>query len=361
MTISFMNEVRSCCLSQLIHAVPNCLSFFSIMPQASKMSQGPSTIESSPWLTSPSHSGLVSIGTHSLHLQVSGPSRKDDQPVAIIIQGLGSQISSWAAVTRLLSPHIRTYSYSRSGFTPSEVGPLLPTTDNIADELILLLQAADIKPPYILIAHSWGGIILPKFVVKVGQENIAGVVFVEPNQVQTLEILDWRPISMWISDSGIDVLKVSGMEQDRRLNDEEWDAYLKDKANEQNKKAGEKEWAEYEASFQDLKTDERAQELVFDCVVTVIHGWNGKALRKLYDAAVEKGYGTKEEQVEFAKFLDSFDEKDLELQLGVGSFARVVRSVPADNSGHEVQMTDPEVIVDEVRWILEHPAAMGSL
>jgi len=36
--------------------------------------------------------GLISIGTHRLHLSVSGPERKAGEPIVIVIVGCGASI-----------------------------------------------------------------------------------------------------------------------------------------------------------------------------------------------------------------------------------------------------------------------------
>jgi pimeloyl-ACP methyl ester carboxylesterase len=73
-----------------------------------------------------------------------------------IILNLTELSRGFAAVTRLLKPHVRSYSYDRSGFGGSDPSPSPPTATTIAKELSMLLENAAIAPPYIFIAHSWG-------------------------------------------------------------------------------------------------------------------------------------------------------------------------------------------------------------
>jgi pimeloyl-ACP methyl ester carboxylesterase len=307
---------------------------------------------SNPWLISPSHNGLVSIGTHNLHLQATGPVRKANDPVTIVVQGLSANISSWAAVSRLLSPHIRTYTYSRSGFTPSEPSPLPPTSENIALELDLLLEAAGIEPPYVLVAHSWGAVLAREFIAMRKKQNIFGVVFVEANQERTLEVLDWRPFTLWCAATGLDFMKVLNLEKKRKLSDQEWDGFLRDAGDERNKMQGEKEWDEYEGSFEILRKKGGLKTGMLNCPVSIIKAQNGRALKKLYDAVVEGGAGNEEDRQKYAELLKTFDEKDLELQSKLKKLSTNSRFVVAENSGHDVQLTEPEAIVGEVRWIL---------
>jgi pimeloyl-ACP methyl ester carboxylesterase len=311
---------------------------------------------SNPWLTG-QKSGLVSIGPHSLHLQAAGPDRKSNEPVAIIIQGLATPVSAWAAVSRLLTPSLRVYRYDRSGFGLSDPSPLPPTSTNIALELDQLLENADIKPPYILIAHSWGSILSCEFLARRQEGDVVGIVFIEANQERTLEVLDWRPIFQWVSAAKIDFQKVTDIEKRQRLTDEEWKQYQADANDPKNQKQADVESREYAASFPVLaakKQLHRKPPLLGNYPVSVVKGENGRELRKLYDAAVEKGFGTYEEQIRFREFLSTFDEIDLGLQTELRDLSLRSRFVGASRSGHDVQLTQPEVIVEEVKLIAKY-------
>jgi pimeloyl-ACP methyl ester carboxylesterase len=121
------------------------------------------TDQSSNDWNSGSHSGLLSIGTHSLFLTASGLLRSGGAPAVIIEAGAGDHDLSWAAVVRLISPFARCYSYDRAGLGRSEDSPSERTAEVIAGELSLLLRAAGVEPPYLLVAHSYGGIMAREF------------------------------------------------------------------------------------------------------------------------------------------------------------------------------------------------------
>ncbi|CZR67056.1 uncharacterized protein PAC_16955 [Phialocephala subalpina] len=304
--------------------------------------------KNNPWERLPSTASLVPIGTHSLHLTAAGPSRKPRDPIAIIVPGLASPTSSWAAVVRILSPSIRTYQYDRSGFGLSEDSPLPPTAENIALELDLLLQAANVEPPYILIAHSWGGILAREFMARRTEGGVVGTVFVEANQERTLEVLDWRPFVWWCIAADADFMEVSGVERERKLNDEEWKVYLADLENERDKKQAAKERDEYENSFETLRQKgqfEKQPPLLAGAAVSIVKGQNGALLRKLFDAVVGKDFGSEIEIRKYGEFLKTFDEKDIGLQSEIRKLSSNSRFVEARNSGHGSEMGDGPIPV----------------
>jgi pimeloyl-ACP methyl ester carboxylesterase len=191
------------------------------------LSLPPIPYQPSLWESTFKLSSLISVKNHNIHLQVAGPPREEGKPVVIIIQGLAQTAASWAAVARLLSPRIRVYRYDRSGFGKSEMAPYPPTSTNIARELDLLLKAAGVGGPYILVAHSWGGILAREFIA-MRNEIVVGCVFVEANQEHTLEKLDWRLIANWVREAEINVANVARLEGDHQMSEEEWSQHIED-------------------------------------------------------------------------------------------------------------------------------------
>jgi pimeloyl-ACP methyl ester carboxylesterase len=61
----------------------------------------------------------------------------------------------------------------------SDAGPLPRTSRRLATELRDLLRAAEVPPPYILVGHSFGGLVVRYFAAQYA-EDTAGLVLLEP-------------------------------------------------------------------------------------------------------------------------------------------------------------------------------------
>lgn len=70
--------------------------------------------------------------------------------------------------------------YERTGYGQSEACPTAePDSLTIVDELSRLLAAAALPPPYLVVGHSWGGILSREFLAARGPELICGMVLVD--------------------------------------------------------------------------------------------------------------------------------------------------------------------------------------
>jgi pimeloyl-ACP methyl ester carboxylesterase len=85
------------------------------------------------------------------------------QHLVVIIPGLASSTTGWATVRRGLTSFVRVLQYQRSGYGESDPSPKVPTAVNIAQDLDSVLTKADLHPPFLLVVHSWGGIISREF------------------------------------------------------------------------------------------------------------------------------------------------------------------------------------------------------
>ena len=176
---------------------------------------------------SASHSGLVSIGMHSLYLTATGPPRSSS-PAVIIEAGAGDNHISWSAVVRLISSFARVYSYDRAGLGRSEDSPGERTAEAMAAELSSLLKAARVEPPYVLVAHSYGGIIAREFLALRGHD-VVGMVLVDTSH-EDLEVGGY-PVRIPKEArraviGGLDYVAVAGLNSTHKYNPEEWEAFL---------------------------------------------------------------------------------------------------------------------------------------
>jgi len=126
----------------------------------------------------------VDAGGFRLHLHCTG----DGSPAIILDAALGGSSVSWSLVQPELARLSRVCSYDRAGFGWSEAGPVPRTAGRIAEELHTVLQRAGVVPPFIMVGHSYGGLVAQIFAHRFRSET-AGMVLVDPAHAE-----DWvRP------------------------------------------------------------------------------------------------------------------------------------------------------------------------
>jgi pimeloyl-ACP methyl ester carboxylesterase len=118
---------------------------------------------------------LIDVGGFRLHLNCAGEGR----PTVVLDAALGGSSVSWALVQPEVAKFARVCSYDRAGFGWSEAGPMPRTAGRIADELRTLLDRAGERPPFVLVGHSFGGLVARIFAARY-PELVAGMVLVDP-------------------------------------------------------------------------------------------------------------------------------------------------------------------------------------
>jgi pimeloyl-ACP methyl ester carboxylesterase len=118
---------------------------------------------------------LIDIGGFRLHLYCTG----SGSPAVILDSALGGSSVSWLLVQPDISNLTRVCSYDRGGFGWSDPGPKPRTAGRIADELRVLLDRAGILPPFVVVGHSFGGLVMRIFAAR-HRADIAGIVLVDP-------------------------------------------------------------------------------------------------------------------------------------------------------------------------------------
>ncbi len=121
---------------------------------------------------------MVDIGTHKMHVILSGNKTTEMQPTVILDAGLGGSAIDWIRVQPEIAKFARVVSYDRSGYGWSEGSSVPRTSANIVKELHNLLQEAHIDGPYILVGHSFGGINVQLY-AKTYPDEVAGIVLVD--------------------------------------------------------------------------------------------------------------------------------------------------------------------------------------
>ncbi len=109
---------------------------------------------------------MVDVGGYQLYFHVKG----DAETTIVIEPGTGSWSLQWLEFQNELSKYFKVVTYDRAGYGLSEPSPYSRTAGNIAEELHTGLINAEISAPYILLGHSYGGLIVKAFTNKYPDE-----------------------------------------------------------------------------------------------------------------------------------------------------------------------------------------------
>ena len=153
----------------------------SILHAVARAQQGPSPPPSPP------PGQLVDVGGWRLHINCTGEGRPA-QPTVILESGLGDFSVEWSLVQPRVAQFARVCSYDRAGDGWSELGPHPRTLHQIVYELHVLLDRANLRPPYVLAGHSYGGWLVRLYAYAYPAE-VAGLVLIDAGADDPLRLM----------------------------------------------------------------------------------------------------------------------------------------------------------------------------
>ena len=124
------------------------------------------------------HSALgrfIDIGGRRLHLVEAG----EGSPAVILESGIAATSLSWSLVQPAVARFARVCSYDRAGLGWSDSAGEPHTLEQNMADLRSLLSAAHISPPYVLVGHSYGGLLVRAYSARYPSE-VAGLLLVDP-------------------------------------------------------------------------------------------------------------------------------------------------------------------------------------
>jgi len=124
------------------------------------------------------------------------------EPTVLFESGIGATNLNWRHIQQSVARFTGTASYDRGGLGWSSPCRTARTPGNIAAELHEMLQRGNIKPPYILVGHSFGGLVMRRYALDFPQD-VAGIVLVDPMRCE-----EWPPL---------DQAKLGELERGRKL------------------------------------------------------------------------------------------------------------------------------------------------
>lgn len=136
--------------------------------------------------TYPAPGQMVDVGGYKLHLYCNG----SGGPTVVLDALFPGTVSNWAWIQPEVAKTTQVCAYDRAGSGWSESGPGPHDAQHGARELHNLLEAADIRGPYILVGHSLGGLTVRAFADQYPDE-VAGMVLIEATNPDS-----WKRLGM---------------------------------------------------------------------------------------------------------------------------------------------------------------------
>jgi pimeloyl-ACP methyl ester carboxylesterase len=135
----------------------------------------------------------IAVGAYQVQMAAQGSGRY----TVIFESGFGTGLGAWRKVAPEVAKSARAVSYSRAGYGSSDPRPEPRTILESSVELDQLVASAHLAPPFILVGHSYGGLLARAFAVR-HPDWVAGMVLVDPTDERfnpALRRLDARRVA----------------------------------------------------------------------------------------------------------------------------------------------------------------------
>jgi pimeloyl-ACP methyl ester carboxylesterase len=111
------------------------------------------------------------------------------EPTVLFESGIGATHLNWRGIQDPIATLAHTITYDRASLGWSSPCRTPRTPGNIAREMHQMLAAAGFKPPYVLVGHSFGGLVMRRFAL-LYPEEVLGLVLVDPMRCE-----EWPPLN----------------------------------------------------------------------------------------------------------------------------------------------------------------------
>ena len=301
---------------------------------------------------------LVDVGGWRLHLNCTGEARAS-QPTVILESGIGDFSVEWSLVQPGVAKFARVCSYDRAGAGWSDIGPRPRTMHQIVYELHKLLEQAGVKPPLVLVGHSYGGWLV-RLYASTYPTDVVGIVLVEAGAdnprrmlpdgklVRSSDLVTGHPIPavkvsnpLRVTDIPPDALsqmKAAAQQFGPRANEPPRDKLPADAQRMRTWALGQvKHWTQGDNPFE---SDELAG----------LRAERAKSEHPLGDMPlIVLTRGKSEEAGPDGK---AFEEEHRRDHTAIATMSRNGKLVIAEHSGHHVQLDEPELVIKSIRDVL---------
>jgi pimeloyl-ACP methyl ester carboxylesterase len=118
---------------------------------------------------------MIEVDSRVMHMLATGAGA----PTVILETGVAGYFGEWEWVQQEVGKYTRVISYDRAGLGFSENAAGKRDAGSMARQLAEMLYRAGERPPYILVGHSFGGLVVMAY-ANLFPQNTAGLVLVDP-------------------------------------------------------------------------------------------------------------------------------------------------------------------------------------
>lgn len=293
--------------------------------------------------------GLVSIGSYSLFVSTSGPPRKlnPKTPVVIFITGGGAPTEWYLHLHRAISKFARNYFPDREGYGRSEHRPDVSTSgarsvaitaEDSARDLHKLMQAIDVQPPYVLAAHSYGGIIARTY-YDLYPGHVAGMALLDTNSELLQQCLGPIPPTAYeqvVLD--VDPEKVTHLREASGMSDAEWEAAV---AASQHTKPASADEATHRSGWELGRRMQIDRKAMGDTPLVLLRSNMPADWRRLFEEGVKLGGGTEEERREAERWVEAAEMYCAQVQKVQMELSTNAEYVVFGDVGHDFPIRSP--------------------
>lgn len=202
-----------------------------------------------------------------------------------------------------------------------------------------------------LCAHSYGAIIAREF-LHLKNKDIVGMVLAEASQERQYTLFKVPDENIMAISKGVKESWVTGLKEDSNLSREEWRERAIQISN--GEEAGLEEAMGFIEVCKTLEGKRQIEECVLgDRPLSVVRCHGKRDFERVFEAGVKMGNGTVEQRREFKNLLDRWDDADHDLKTEQLKLSRKSRYVHVEDCGHNVQLTRPDVVAEEIRWVMD--------
>jgi len=119
---------------------------------------------------------------------------RNGDATVVFENGLSGKLNWWAKVLPEISKNATTFAYNRPGYGRSDSVSTPRDGLHIVEELRTLLKSNGLKPPYVLVGHSFGGLLMQLFARKYPEE-VSALVLID--STHPMQFKDKGSIEKW--------------------------------------------------------------------------------------------------------------------------------------------------------------------